>query len=324
MKFHIEKHSPIPVQTQIKERIKIGLTLGELRPGDTLPSIRDMEKQLGVGRAIIRSAYLELQECGILVMKHGRRVIVNDFLDHHPNNHLMKTLEEFVDRTLNQARKLDVSNSSFAKFLLHKALERDRRDCSCLFVDSSRAVAQESADQISQMWETPISALSIDDLPDFMASHEGHVQKIIVNYYRFNEVSEIVKSRQRIHPIDVIPISMKFAGETVERLKALPPRSKVLLVADDRDFERHGQTFADAYKEAFRHQSLEFNVQPYSEVKNLDKIGRSKKYKLILISNRIWDSLPDKLKNIRTISHPRLEVDRTSLEKARVKAGIIV
>jgi GntR family transcriptional regulator len=56
LKFVIQRDSSIPVHSQIKERIKTALLFGELRPGDVLPSIRDLERELGVSRAIVRRA----------------------------------------------------------------------------------------------------------------------------------------------------------------------------------------------------------------------------------------------------------------------------
>jgi hypothetical protein len=43
LKFHLEPYSQIPPHVQIIDRIKLALLVGELQPGDTLPSIRDVE-----------------------------------------------------------------------------------------------------------------------------------------------------------------------------------------------------------------------------------------------------------------------------------------
>ena len=80
MQIVIDKESSIPQQVQITERIKIGLLFGELAAGDPLPSIRQLEEETGVGRAIIHKAYLDLQECGIIEMRsawetgYGQRI----------------------------------------------------------------------------------------------------------------------------------------------------------------------------------------------------------------------------------------------------------
>ncbi|MBN2320192.1 MAG: GntR family transcriptional regulator [Acidobacteria bacterium] len=72
MEFHIEKHSSTPVAKQIEEQIKLGVMMGVFRNGDTLPSIRDIEKQTGVNRSQIHKAYLELRKSGLLVLTRGK------------------------------------------------------------------------------------------------------------------------------------------------------------------------------------------------------------------------------------------------------------
>ena len=44
--FHYNAASKIPVHVQIEEQVKVALALGKLRPGDMLPSIRNVEDTL--------------------------------------------------------------------------------------------------------------------------------------------------------------------------------------------------------------------------------------------------------------------------------------
>lgn len=52
------------------------LTTGELRPGDKLPSERDMAESLGVSRASVREALTTLEAIGILEIKPGEGTFV--------------------------------------------------------------------------------------------------------------------------------------------------------------------------------------------------------------------------------------------------------
>jgi DNA-binding FadR family transcriptional regulator len=57
------------VQVQLLARIRDG----ELRPGDTLPSERELMASLSVGRVTIREAMQSLQRMGLIEIKHGGR-----------------------------------------------------------------------------------------------------------------------------------------------------------------------------------------------------------------------------------------------------------
>jgi DNA-binding transcriptional regulator YhcF (GntR family) len=325
MKFVIQQDSSIPPHVQIKERIKTALAFGELRPGDTLPSIRDLEQELGIGRAIVRRAYLELQDCGILEIRHGRRVSISEDLQLRADAEVTRQLEQLVDKTLREARKLNVSCSSFAKLLLMRAVELDRNRLSYLFVDTSKALAENIALQISRLWEVPIHGASVAELPELLRSEHHQVHRIIVTYYRYDEVSALVKRSQKREHAEVVPVSVHFSDEMVNQVSALPPASKVLLVAENNEYRRHGrQPFADAYTEAFGKHDVEFAVRPASSFRDLKQIAVTNGYALTIVSNSIWDRLPVPVRKVKSVTHPRVEVDRMSLERARVSAGVIV
>src|SRR6202000_414494 len=153
MKFQVSKNSPVPLATQLKERITIALSLGELRPGDTLPSIRDLEQSLGVGRAIIRRAYLELTEQGLLEMKQGRRVSVRDVItpatDFH---HLAAKLDAIVQQALDRARKLNVNDVSFARYFLSRTVENSASHRQTVFAEANMPLATKRAKEIAEAW----------------------------------------------------------------------------------------------------------------------------------------------------------------------------
>ena len=59
------------VSSEIAERIQLAITEGRLRPGEKLPSERDMAKQLKVSRVSVREAYRALAELGLLETRRG-------------------------------------------------------------------------------------------------------------------------------------------------------------------------------------------------------------------------------------------------------------
>jgi len=325
MKFVIQQDSSIPPHAQIKERIKMALAFGELRPGDTLPSIRDVEKELGIGRAIVRRAYLELQECGILEIRHGRRVCVSDDVQLRAEPGATRQLQQLVEKTMRELRKLNVSNSSFAKLLLMRALEADRTRLSYVVADTSKSLAEEIAQQISRLWEVPIHGASFAELPDLLRSEQHHIHRIIAFYYRYDAVSALVKRYQKGEHAEVVPVSLRFSDDMVEQVTTLPVSSRVLIVTEDDEYRRHGsQQPAQAYTEAFGKHDLEFAVRPASSFRDLKNIGVQNGYKLTIVSNSIWERLPAIVRKAPHVTHPRFVVDRNSLERARLSAGIIV
>ena len=73
--FVVERSRQFPIHTQIKDQIRLACLYQRLHTGDALPSIRQLAHQLGVGDGVVRRAYRELCDVGLLEAQ-GRRHVV--------------------------------------------------------------------------------------------------------------------------------------------------------------------------------------------------------------------------------------------------------
>src|SRR5262245_46096062 len=65
-----------PVYRQIADAIKAIIARGELTEGATLPPIRQVAADLGVNMNTVATAYRELQDEGLLTIRHGAGAVV--------------------------------------------------------------------------------------------------------------------------------------------------------------------------------------------------------------------------------------------------------
>jgi GntR family transcriptional regulator len=72
MEITLDFRSGIPIYVQIMEQIKHRIASGGLRPGDQLPTVRQMATDLRVNFNTIARAYRLLDEAGIISTQHGR------------------------------------------------------------------------------------------------------------------------------------------------------------------------------------------------------------------------------------------------------------
>ena len=70
--FVVSQTDPRPLYLQIKEQIRHRIAVGELKPGDEIPSIRAMAAGTRVSVITIKRAYLELELEGTIQTRHGR------------------------------------------------------------------------------------------------------------------------------------------------------------------------------------------------------------------------------------------------------------
>jgi GntR family transcriptional regulator len=76
MWISINEQDSQPLYLQIIAQVKEQVRKGTLKPGDELPSVRELADSLGINMHTVRSAYLKLREQGIISLRLGRRAVV--------------------------------------------------------------------------------------------------------------------------------------------------------------------------------------------------------------------------------------------------------
>ena len=76
MLLSINEQDPRPVYVQIVSQIKDQIQRGSLKPGDELPSVRELSASLGINMHTVRRAYVVLREQKLLVFRLGQQAIV--------------------------------------------------------------------------------------------------------------------------------------------------------------------------------------------------------------------------------------------------------
>ncbi len=72
MKIELDFRSGIPIYVQIVEQIKRLVDSGELKPGDQLPTVRQLATEVKVNFNTIARSYRILDEAGFISTQHGR------------------------------------------------------------------------------------------------------------------------------------------------------------------------------------------------------------------------------------------------------------
>ena len=72
MKIIVTNVSDLPLYQQIKEQIKTAILCGELKEGESLPSIRALANDLHVSVLTTKRVYDELESEGFIITKAGK------------------------------------------------------------------------------------------------------------------------------------------------------------------------------------------------------------------------------------------------------------
>jgi nifR3 family TIM-barrel protein len=90
-------------------QVKQAIAAGVLRPGDSLPSLRELASQLRVNPLTVARAYRELGQQGILNTEHGRGSTISPAAADLGEQYRREALARAVDHLLEQASHLGAS-----------------------------------------------------------------------------------------------------------------------------------------------------------------------------------------------------------------------
>ena len=71
VKFELDLKSRVPIFVQIVEQVKEMVASGKLRPGDRLPTVRQVAVDLMINPNTVSRAFLELEHHGIIYTQRG-------------------------------------------------------------------------------------------------------------------------------------------------------------------------------------------------------------------------------------------------------------
>ncbi|MEQ3361607.1 GntR family transcriptional regulator [Raoultibacter massiliensis] len=84
MIVRIDQKSNEPLYLQLRSQIIASIALGDLEPGDALPSVRSLASDLGINLHTVNKAYAVLRDEGYVVMRGRSGAYVADPADHAP------------------------------------------------------------------------------------------------------------------------------------------------------------------------------------------------------------------------------------------------
>src|SRR5919106_1803579 len=80
IEFHLNRSSGVATYLQLVHQVKQALRLGLLRPGDQLPTAKEVVAQLGINPNTVLKAYRDLEREGLVAPRPGQGTFVQQSL----------------------------------------------------------------------------------------------------------------------------------------------------------------------------------------------------------------------------------------------------
>lgn len=120
--FQIDVNLDIPIYRQLVDKIRVAVKMGDLVPGQQLPTVQELADQLSVAKGTIKRAYDELGNMGVLEKIQGR----GTFVCYQPETSGSRKERAMcaIDSLLDELENMGFSSAEINIFLTLKQRER--------------------------------------------------------------------------------------------------------------------------------------------------------------------------------------------------------
>ncbi|HEX7064397.1 MAG TPA: GntR family transcriptional regulator [Bacillales bacterium] len=117
MNIILSNRSKEPIYVQIKEQIKQAVMNQTLKPGDSLPSIRKLAKDLQVSVITTKRAYEELEKEGFIESVVGKGSFVAGKTDEWVREQQLKQIDEKLEAAVSKGKVIGLSLAELREML---------------------------------------------------------------------------------------------------------------------------------------------------------------------------------------------------------------
>lgn len=120
----IDIHSSVAVYVQIENHVQFAIASGKLKPGDQLPSVRELSERLQVNPNTVAKAYRDLEVMGLLYTRRGMGVFVNKGIEGKCREDCRKRIISRLHEVVAEAKAAGMENEEVGE-IVEKSLSVD-------------------------------------------------------------------------------------------------------------------------------------------------------------------------------------------------------
>jgi len=210
-----EKHSN--VYEKVLAELKKGIMHGDLKPGDKLPSERELAVILGVSRTSLREALKLLEASGVVTIKHGQGVFI-------ANNDSDEYMQKFISHMFIDEKKIE------ELFQIRKIIETEAAVWAC------QNGTNEQLKKIYDLIQETLNAIENNTRGDVLAilvKQDGKFHQLVAEAANNSVLENIMNSL-----LDVLADSRAKAISKNRQAKSLQEHMKVAEALLERDEEK--------------------------------------------------------------------------------------
>lgn len=231
MDIRIDKESDVPVRQQLAEQIIFSIATGKVKPGEALPSVRELARRLKIHHNTVSQAYKDLVRRTWLIGRKGSRVVVRSGKPGEHEN--AQDVDDLINATIRIARERGYSLQALRDRVGTRLLAEPPDHV--LVVEEEPGLRQLLQQEIHIALGQPAEGCSLSDLaakPDLAIG-----ALTVAGQYVITDVDRLVPKA-----VPAISLSFSAADEHLELLRRLDRPSILAVVSVSRVFLQTAQS----------------------------------------------------------------------------------
>jgi len=127
LRIYLDRDLPVSISAQLAGQIEYGIASGELKPGEQLPSVRELAMAEGVAHVTASHVYRTLKREGLITVRPGMGTYVADIGNGGRAGRQLGELRRLVDRMVEQALARSFSRVDISSMVTARLAASQRR-----------------------------------------------------------------------------------------------------------------------------------------------------------------------------------------------------
>jgi DNA-binding transcriptional regulator YhcF (GntR family) len=271
--FFIDKNNKIPIYLQLKDQIRYFISTGSLTAEEKLPPVKILAKTLGINFLTVRKAYKELEESGLISVRHGEGSFIS------LTNELQKTrsrdseiqnrfadanrrlLEKYLQEGLELPELRQISEEIF------REIEINKSSPIVIFAECNQFQIREISGILEDELKLTVRPMLVDDLAKEIPKFAGNGRKvnIVTTGFHINEVRDAVGDS----PVHIDVLITNLNPETRRQLESFGETATYSFICRDKE---SAVLYKDLLKAELGYQQIKLSACTFSETDKVREI----------------------------------------------------
>jgi DNA-binding transcriptional regulator YhcF (GntR family) len=226
MEIRIDRTSELPIRQQLAEQMVFLIVTDRLKPGEPLPSVRELARRLKIHHNTVSEAYRELVRRGWVERKRGARLCVPPSTDLAANPNV-RNLDQLINITIRVARDLGYSLQALRERVRDRLLAQPPDHI--LIVENDDGLRRIMCSEVQRALSWPVHSCTRQEL----AANPGlAIGALAIAQSHATEIADALLPKER----SVLPVRFSSADEHIRRVRSLGQPSTIFIVSTSSRF----------------------------------------------------------------------------------------